>query len=167
MTTVRQLLQSNQRCHHKKFKRFKKLQEQKGRRHVDQWEVYYHDFFEGISSLFCKIDALQDHVVLEELHSLATTHGQEQVRLELIKKVEIGGLRCIGIHIHFSAAWCMNQGMWGNMYLTLMLQTRLEYDYGQATASEQPAVPSQEVQEIQEAPRTEGQEACRSMGSLF
>ena len=62
----------------------------------------------------------------------------------------------------------MNQGMWGNIYLTLMLQTRLEYDYGygQATASEQPAVPSQEVQEIQEAPRTEGQEACRSMGSL-
>ena len=54
----------------------------------------------------------------------------------------------------------------GNIYLTLMLQTRLEYDYGQATASEQPAAPSQEVQEVQEAPRTEGQEACRSMGSL-
>ena len=125
MTTVRQPLQSNQRCHHKKFKRSKKLQEQKGKRHVDQWEVYFHDLIEGVSSLFCKIDNLQDHVVLEDLHSLATTHGQQQVRLGLIKKVEIGGLRCIGIHIHFLAAWCMNQGMWGNIYLTLMLQTRL------------------------------------------
>jgi len=35
-------------------------------------------------------------------------------------------------------------------------------DRQEATASEQPAVPSQEVQEIQEAPRTEGQEATAS-----